>query len=87
MDIGTISLVVLLGMLTLLAIGMPLGFASGFLAVVVMVMKFEPELLWNPFSFGDGILTGNFGTGPMNILAQRMYGLTTDYVLISVPLF
>ncbi|MFT6222385.1 MAG: TRAP-type mannitol/chloroaromatic compound transport system permease large subunit [Paracoccaceae bacterium] len=87
MDIGTISLVVLLGMLTLLAIGMPLGFASGFLAVVVMVMKFEPELLWNPFSFGDGILTGSFGTGPMNILAQRMYGLTTDYVLISVPLF
>ena len=31
MDIGTISLVLLIGMLTLLAIGMPLGFASGFL--------------------------------------------------------
>ena len=76
MDIGTISLVLLLGMLALLAIGMPLGFASGFLAVVVMVMKFGPDLVF-----------GNFGTGPMNILAQRMYGLTTDYVLISVPLF
>ncbi|WP_099826969.1 TRAP transporter large permease [Oceaniglobus indicus] len=76
MDIGTISLVLLVGMLVLLAIGMPLGFASGFLAVVVMVMKFGPDLLF-----------GNFGTGPLNILAQRMYGLTTDYVLISVPLF
>ncbi|MBJ6371294.1 TRAP transporter large permease [Sedimentitalea arenosa] len=76
MDIGTISLVLLIGMLALLAIGMPLGFASGFLAVVVMVMKFGPDLLFS-----------NFGTGPLNILAQRMYGLTTDYVLISVPLF
>jgi TRAP-type mannitol/chloroaromatic compound transport system permease large subunit len=76
MDIGTISLVLLLGMLALLAIGMPLGFASGFLAVVVMVMKFGPDVMF-----------GTFGTGPMNILAQRMYGLTTDYVLISVPLF
>lgn len=76
MDIGTISLVLLLGMLALLAIGMPLGFASGFLAVVVLVMKFGPDLLF-----------GNFGTGPLNILAQRMYGLATEYVLISVPLF
>ncbi len=76
MDIGTISLVLLFGMLGLLAIGMPLGFASGFLAVVVMFLKFGPDLLLR-----------SFGTGPLNILAQRMYGLTTDYVLISVPLF
>ena len=37
MDIGTISLILLAGMIILLAIGMPLGFASGFLAVVVLV--------------------------------------------------
>jgi len=76
MDIGTISLILLLGMLALLAIGMPLGFASGFLAVVVMVLKFGPDLLFS-----------NFGTGPLNILAQRLYGITTNYVLVSVPLF
>jgi TRAP-type mannitol/chloroaromatic compound transport system permease large subunit len=76
MDIGTISLILLVGMLMLLAIGMPLGFASGFLAVVVLVLKFGPELLFS-----------NFGTGPLNILAQRIYGVTTEYVLISVPLF
>ena len=76
MDIGTISIAVLLGMFILLAIGMPLGFASGFLAVAVLLMKFGPDLLFS-----------NFGTGPFNILAQRMYGLCTDYVLISVPLF
>jgi TRAP-type mannitol/chloroaromatic compound transport system permease large subunit len=76
MDIGTISIILLVGMLVLLAIGMPLGFASGFLAVVVMVLKFGPDLLFS-----------NFGTGPLNILAQRLYGITTNYVLISVPLF
>ena len=76
MDIGTISLVLLSGMLILLAIGMPLGFASGFLAVVVMVLKFGPDLLF-----------GNFGTGPLNILGTRIYGIMTSYVLVSVPLF
>lgn len=76
LDIGTISLIILIGMFVLLAIGMPLGFASGFLAVVVMVLKFGPELLFS-----------TFGTGPLNILAQRLYSITTNYVLISVPLF
>ncbi|MFT6229035.1 MAG: tripartite ATP-independent transporter DctM subunit, partial [Paracoccaceae bacterium] len=76
MDIGTISLILLIGMLVLLAIGMPLGFASGFLAVVVMYLKFGPDILFR-----------TFGTGPLNILAQRLYGVMTDYVLISVPLF
>jgi len=76
MDIGTLSLILLLGMLALLAIGMPLGFASGFLAVGVLFMKFGPDLLLR-----------EFGTGPLNILAQRIYGLMTDYVIISVPLF
>ena len=75
-DIGTISIVLLVAMLILLAIGMPLGFASAILAVLVLVMRFGPELLF-----------GNFGTGPLNILAQRIYGLLTDYVLISIPLF
>ncbi|MEM7198053.1 MAG: TRAP transporter large permease subunit [Pseudomonadota bacterium] len=60
----------------LLAIGMPLGFASGFMGVAVLVMKFGPDLLFR-----------EFGTGPLNIWAQRIYGLMTDYVLISVPLF
>ena len=96
MDIGTISIILLIGMMTLLAIGMPLGFASGFLAVVVMVLKFEPTLITDPFIYGfefaewtagSGALSRSFGTGPMNILAQRLYGITTNYVLISVPLF
>jgi TRAP-type mannitol/chloroaromatic compound transport system permease large subunit len=87
MDIGTISLVLMLALIALLAIGMPLGLASASLAVLVLVMKFEPALLLNPFTFGDGILTGRPGTGPLYILAQKIYGLLTDYVLISVPLF
>ena len=87
MDIGPISLVLLLGLLVLLAIGMPLGFASAILAVLVLVMKFEPDLLLAPWTFGDGILTGRPGSGPLNILSQKIYGLLTDYVLISIPLF
>ena len=87
MDIGTISIILLLGLMLLLATGVPLGFASAVLAVLVLVMKFEPQLLLNPLSFGDGILTGRPGSGPLNILAQKIYGLLTDYVLISIPLF
>jgi len=75
-DIGTISLILLVSMLALLAIGMPLGFASAVLAAGVLLMKFGPDFLF-----------GNFGAGPLNILAQRIYGLLTDYVLISIPLF
>ena len=75
-DIGTISLILLIGMLILLAIGMPLGFASAVLAVGVLYMKFGPDFLFS-----------TFGSGPLNILAQRVYGLLTDYVLISIPLF
>ena len=87
MDIGTISLVLMLALILLLAVGMPLGLASASLAVLVLVMKFEPTLLSNPMSFGDGLLTARPGTGPLYILAQKIYGLLTDYVLISIPLF
>ena len=87
MDVGTISIVLVIGLIVLLSIGMPLGFASAFLALVVMVMKFEPDLFWNPMSFGEGLLTGNPGTGPLYILTQKIFDLMTEYVLISVPLF
>ena len=87
MDIGTISLVLMVGLLALLAIGMPLGLASAILAVLVLVMKFEPSLLTAPWTFGEGMLTSRPGSGPLNILAQKIYGLLTDYVLISIPLF
>jgi len=75
-DIGTLSLIILLAMFALLAIGMPLGFASAFLAVVTLMLKFDPSFL-----FGD------FGRGPLSVLAQAVYRQMTNYVLISVPLF
>ena len=75
-DIGTLSLILLLAMFVLLAIGMPLGFASAFLAVATLVLKFGPELLY-----------GDFGRGPLNVLGQAVYRQMTNYVLISVPLF
>ena len=75
-DIGTLSLILLMGMFVLLAIGMPLGFASAFLAVVTLVLKFGPDLLY-----------GDFGRGPLAVLGQAVYRQMTNYVLISVPLF
>ena len=75
-SVATLSLILLLGMFFLLAIGMPLGFASAFLAVAVLVMKFGPELLF-----------GNFGKGPLSVIAQAIYRQMTNYVLISIPLF
>ncbi len=87
MDIGTISIILVLGLLFLLAIGMPLGFASAVLAALVMIMKFEPTILTDPMSFGEGMLTSNPGTGPLYILTQKVFDLMTEYVLISVPLF
>ena len=76
MEIAPLSFLLLLGIVLLLAIGMPLGFASGFLGVVVLYLRFGPDILFR-----------EFGTGPFSILAQRIYGLMTDYVIISVPLF
>ena len=87
MDVGTISIVLVFGLIFLLAIGMPLGFASAVLALLVMIMKFEPALLSAPLSFGEGLLTGRPGTGPLYILTQKIFDLMTEYVLISVPLF
>jgi len=87
MDAGTISMVLVLGLIVLLAIGMPLGFASAVLALLVMIMKFEPTLLLQPWTFGEGILTSRPGTGPLYILTQKVFDLMTEYVLISVPLF
>ena len=87
MDVGTISLILMFGLIVLLAIGMPLGLASAVLAVFVMAMKFEPTLLTAPWTFGEGMLSKNPGTGALNLLQNKIYGLLTDYVLISIPLF
>ena len=75
-DIGTISIILFFAIIALLAIGMPLGLASATLAIAVLCMKFGPDFLY-----------GDFGRGPLNIVAQRIYGILTGYVLISVPLF
>ena len=87
MDIGTISLVLMLGLIILLAIGMPLGFASAVLSVFILFMKFEPSVIFDPLSWGSGAISGRPGSGVLNVIPQRIYGLLTDYVLISIPLF
>ncbi len=72
MDIATSSIVLSIGLVVLLALGMPLGLASTVLALLVMIMKFEPNLLLDPFSFGDGLLTSRPGAGPLYILTQKI---------------
>ena len=75
-DVATLSVYLLIGMFFLLAIGMPLGFASAFLGVAVLIMKFGPEMMFN-----------EFGRGPMSVLSQAVYRQMTNYVLISIPFF
>ncbi|MDF1610189.1 TRAP transporter large permease subunit [Hoeflea sp. YIM 152468] len=76
MDMGTLSLLLLIALFALLAMGMPLGFASAALACSVLMMKFGPDILFR-----------DFGRGPLAVVAQAVYRQMTNYVLISVPLF
>ena len=88
MDIGTISLILLFGMFFLLAIGMPLGFASAFLAVVVLLLKFGYSESAGFEPLFDRVLDpAGFGRGPLNVLSLSVYRQMVNYVLISVPLF
>ena len=52
MDIGTLSLIVLFGLLLLIAIGVPLGFASGVMGAVIVMVNIVTNAL--------GILLSSF---------------------------
>ena len=43
MDLGTISLIILFGLIGLILIGIPLGFASGFLGALIVLIKIGPS--------------------------------------------
>jgi tripartite ATP-independent transporter DctM subunit len=43
MTVGVISLIILFGLIGLIAIGVPLGFASGFLGAVIVMIKIGPN--------------------------------------------
>jgi tripartite ATP-independent transporter DctM subunit len=43
MTVGAISLIILFGLIGLIAIGVPLGFASGFLGAVIVMIKIGPN--------------------------------------------
>jgi len=45
MDIGTLSLIVIFGLLALISIGVPLGFASGFMAAVIVIVNIGEHAL------------------------------------------
>ena len=48
MDIGTLSLIVLFGLLVLIAIGVPLGFASGVMGAVIVMVNIGCLLYTSP---------------------------------------
>jgi tripartite ATP-independent transporter DctM subunit len=43
MDVGVLSLIILFGLIGLISIGVPLGFASGFLGAVIVMLKIGPN--------------------------------------------
>lgn len=67
MSIELISIILLFGVFGLMAVGVPLAFAAGSLAIVVAYLK--------------------FGTPVIAIAHKTVYGLATEYTLLSVPMF
>lgn len=67
MSIELISIILLFGVFGLMAVGVPLAFAAGSLAIVVAYL--------------------NFGTPVIAIAHKTVYGLATEYTLLSVPMF
>lgn len=67
MSIELISFILLFGVFGLMAIGVPLAFAAGSLAIVMAYSK--------------------FGTPVIALVHKTIFGLATEYVLVSVPMF
>jgi tripartite ATP-independent transporter DctM subunit len=67
MTIELISIILLFGVFGLMALGVPLAFAAGSLAILVAYAK--------------------FGTPVIALAHKTVYGLATEYTLLSVPMF
>ncbi|OKH88140.1 TRAP transporter large permease subunit [Thalassospira sp. TSL5-1] len=67
MSIELVSIILVGGVFLLMAIGVPLSFAAGSLAVLVSYFKFGPNVI--------------------ALAHKTIYGLATEYSLLSVPLF
>lgn len=67
MSIELITLVLVIGVLFLMAVGVPLAFAAGSLAIAIAYF--------------------NYGTPVIAIAHKTIYGLATEYALLSIPLF
>ena len=67
MSIELISIILVGGVFALMALGVPLAFAAGSLAVLVSYLKFGPAVI--------------------ALAHKTVYGLATEYSLLSVPLF
>ncbi len=67
MSIELVSIILVGGVFLLMAIGVPLSFAAGSLAVLVSYLKFGPNVI--------------------ALAHKTIYGLATEYSLLSVPLF
>ena len=73
MDIGTLSLLVLFGLLVLIAIGVPLGFASGFMGAVIVLVNIGPHALGILLSrFYSLLVTYSFLSVPLFIFMASL---------------
>lgn len=67
MSIEWISILIVLGMVGLMALGLPLAWSIGAVAVSLVLMKFDPSV--------------------MMMLVSRVFDMSMNYTLMSVPLF
>ena len=67
MSVELVSLIFVVGLLSLMACGVPLGFAAGALATAVALTNYGPDVV--------------------TIAHSIIYSLSTEYLLVSVPMF
>lgn len=67
MSVELVSLIFVVGLLSLMACGVPLGFAAGALATAVALISYGPDVV--------------------TIAHSSIYSLSTEYLLVSVPMF
>ena len=73
MDIGSLSLIVLFGLLVLIAIGVPLGFASGVMGAVIVLVNIGPHALGILLSrFYSLLVTYSFLSVPLFIFMASL---------------
>ena len=78
MDVGALSLIILFGLIGLITIGVPLGFASGFLGAVIVMLKIGPSGLGILLARMYALVKGGIPDASRAFLKWERFGTAWD---------